>query len=336
VTSRRLLLILLSPLWLSLACLGLIIGLIGFSGTDIAAEIIAELYTGSPEGEQLAYLAIRALLLPFQLIFIAIVIAAVVWVFRRRGRIGAWILGEPITERLAGNATAAETLPAVLRPSRRRTLQQLFSSIVVVIALGTAAFLIFGQFIDRADLAVVIAALTSSLAWGARLPIGDILGGISNIFESNLAVGDRIQYRQVDRVIDGIVENVDLRFLSVRALSGELTTIPFGELRVFRNLSRGEYIGVYAGFPVASGDLARAVALLTELAPESPALLPQLVEPWQPMSLDGQMGAVIDLVLFGKTEPGGENDLQLALHKLVQERLADAGIPLSGKEAGVA
>jgi small-conductance mechanosensitive channel len=329
VTFRRFILILLSPFLLALAFVSLVIGSTIFSGTDLAATFASLWNTNTPAGEQMLALAMRVLLLPFQLFFIAIIFAVALWVIRRRNRFGAWVLGDPLAERL----TDAGELPALLQPGRRRTLRQIFSSIIVVVTLVVAAVLSLGQFIDRADLAVVVAALTTSLTWGARLPIGDILGGISSIFESNLSVGDRIIYRQVDRVVDGVIEAVNLRFLSVRALSGELITIPFDELRIFRNYSRGKHIGVYATFPVASADLAQAIAILNDLTPESTALVFHLVEPWQPMSLEGQLGAVVDLCLFGKAAPGDEDDLHLEMHELVQARFWEAGIRLRSKEA---
>ena len=65
---------------------------------------------------------------------------------------------------------------------------------------------------------------------------------------------------------------------------------------------------------------------------ESPALAQQLVEPWQVMSLDGRLGGVTGVTLFGRTTPGNEDELQLALHALVQVRFAAAGIPLAGKK----
>ncbi len=126
---------------------------------------------------------------------------------------------------------------------------------------------------------------------------------------------------------------VDLRFLSVRALTGELTTIPFGEMRIFRNYSRGEHVGVYAVFPIAAGDLVRAVELLNDLAPESTSLIPLLHAPWHPISLEGEMGAVLDLCVFGQCAQEDEDDLQLALHAIIRERFATAGIQLCGVDA---
>jgi small-conductance mechanosensitive channel len=332
VTNRRLLLLLLSPLWLVLAAAGLVVGLTFFAGSNPTGAIVAATYSGAVEGEQLAYLLVRATLFLFQLLFIVIVFGVALRIFRRRGQIGRWLMGDPLVKRLSAGERGGTGGPAVLQSDRRRTLHQIISSLIAVIVIVAAIVLSLGQFIARADLAVVVAALTSSLAWGARLPIGDFLGGVSNIFESNLIVGDHIEYRQFDQSVEGVVEVVDIRFVSVRALSGELTTIPFGELRVFTNYSRGGYGGVYAAFPIATADLDRAVAVLSELSAQSPALLPDLIEPWQPMSLDGEMGKLVNLVVFGQTRHGREPKLQLALRELVQTRLADAGIRVGGPE----
>ncbi|MBP6785962.1 MAG: mechanosensitive ion channel family protein [Candidatus Promineofilum sp.] len=331
MTCRSLLIVMLAPVWVVLASISAVVGLAVFSGADPAAVLAPAFYSGGAEMEQLSVLLARVVLLPFQLIFIAMVGGAALWVFRRRGRIAGWVLGEPLAERLFARDQMPAEASAVLPAGRRHTMHQILSSVVALSAILLAALLIMGQFIGRADLAVVVAALTSSLAWGARLPVGDLLGGLGNMFESNLAVGDHIRYRQFDRSVDGLVESVDLRFLSVRARTGELTSIPFGELRIFRNYSRGQFLGVYIAVPIAAADLSRAVTLLNELAPHSVALVPYLMEPWQPMSLEGEMGAILDLYLFGKTTQEWEDELQLAMHTVVHERFAAAGIRLAGQ-----
>jgi hypothetical protein len=69
------------------------------------------------------------------------------------------------------------------------------------------------------------------------------------------------------------------------------------------------------------------------MAPESPDLVFHLLEPWQPMSLEGNIGAIVDLCVFGKARPGDEDDLHLEMHELIQARFWEAGIQLAGKEA---
>lgn len=331
MTFRSLLIVMLAPVWVVLATLSLVVGLATFFGADPAVVLAAASFRGEAEMEQLSVLVARVVLLPFHLIFIALVVGATLWVFRRRGRIAGWVLGEPLTDRLFARDQMSAEVSLVLPPGRRHTMHQILSSIVALSAILLAVLLSMGQFIARTDLAIVVAALTSSLAWGARLPIGDLLGGLGNMFESNLAVGDHIRYKQFERYVDGLVESVDLRFLSVRARTGELTSIPFGELRVFRNYSRGEFLGIYIAVPIAATDLSRAVTLLNELAPDSMDLVPYLIEPWQPMSLEGEMGAILDIYLFGKTTQEWEDELQLAMHTVVHEKFRGAGIRLAGQ-----
>lgn len=330
---RRLLLILLSPAWLVLALFSLLIGLAFYAETNPAALYVITETPTSAQAERALYLLARVVLFPFQLIFIFLAFAGALWVFRRRQRIAAWVLGGAFVERLSGE-TWGEEPRYVLRPQRRRTWVQIVSSIIAVLAILLAVVLSLGQFVPRAELAVVIAALTSGLTWGARLPIGDLLGGITNIFETTVAVGDRIRYAQVGASLEGVVESMDLRFLDVRADSGELTTIPHGELRIFRNDSRGHHAGVYATLPVAARHLERAVSLLHELAPESTAIVPQLAAPWQILSHDGLLTRFVDLSVYGLTVKGNEEALRLRLHVAVYERLAAAGVAIGeGPEA---
>ena len=326
---RRLLLLLASPFLLVAAFLSLLVGVAFYAESNPATFFVLTAAPATVQAERVLYLLARVVLFPFQVGFIVLAFGAALWVFRRRLRLSGWVLGEPVAGRLRRDEVGEE-YPGVLRPERRLTLQQIIGSVLAVLALGAATVLSIGQFVPRADLAVVIAALTSGLTWGARLPIGDVLGGISNIFETTVSVGERILYKQVSEQVEGQVESMDLRFLSVRADSGELTTIPHGELRIFRNFSRSETSGVYATFPVHARDLNRAVALLSELADESPALATQLVEPWQVMSLDGRLGHVTGVTVFGRVAPGNEDDLQLALQTLVQVRFVAAEIPLAG------
>jgi small-conductance mechanosensitive channel len=328
VAGRRLLLILLSPLLVIVAVINLLLGLSFFSGTNPAILAAGDLELATVTNERLLYRVIRCLLLPFQLVFIGLTLVVALWIFRQRHRIAAWIIGEPIIERLASTEGQENIGQVSIRAERRRTWHQLLSRVIALIAIIGGLLFILGQFIPRSELAVVVTALTGSLAWGARLPISDLLGDITSIFEDNYKLGDRIQFKQLDKAIEGVVEHVVMRFVSVRADSGELVTIPHGDLRIFRNKSAGKSIGVYATIPLHSSDLGGAVQLLESLAPRWPEFVPHLTEPWQSLSEEGQMRSTVNLSLFGKTQTGREDDLQLVLYRVVQSRLEEIGIEI--------
>lgn len=322
MNARRLLTFVLAPFLLVLAAFSFILGVAVLANGSLDAAVGAELSASTdPEGRAV-YLLVRLALLPCQLLFIALVTAAALWVIRRRNKIARWATGEPLADRLATYDAADDNSPLTVAPARRDTLRQSVSSLVVILALATALLLSLGQFIPIADLAVVVTALTGSLSWGARLPISDLLGGISNLFEGNFSVGDHIRYNQLDKVVEGRVEAVDLRYAAIRADAGELITVPNGELRVFRNLSRGDSIGVYVTLPIPAERLPDAQ---TRLAAIPDALTPELadqVQDVQVLSRDGVLGPTVSITVFARTQRGRQQDLELDLYAWLRDYLA--------------
>ncbi|HRO25529.1 MAG TPA: hypothetical protein PLR07_14675, partial [Promineifilum sp.] len=63
MNARRILFWLLSPLWLALAGISLMVGLAFVSGNNPAGMLVAELFDGTPVELQLATLTVRLLLL---------------------------------------------------------------------------------------------------------------------------------------------------------------------------------------------------------------------------------------------------------------------------------
>jgi small conductance mechanosensitive channel len=219
-----------------------------------------------------------------------------------------------------------------VRPQRQLTLTHIGASIIGIVTIFLAGGLILGQFVGLSDLAIFVTALTSALAWGARLPVSDVLGGISNVFENNFNVGDRLSYRHFKLDVEGIVEQVNLRFTWLRAPSGELITIPFGEIRTMRNFSRSSFAGVYVSFPIPNEILGPAIQTLEVIAPTTPTLIPDLLEPWRVVCQDGVLGSSVELSLYGRAAVGREQQLQLAMHELVWENLQALGIEPESEE----
>lgn len=335
-SARRIVLLLLSPLLVVLAGLSISVGVAAFNGFELGAETMAALQGQPQEVFQLTELLARCLILPFQLIFIGLVFAAATFVYRRRAQLAEWVLGYKVTQRIAEGfpedasynlAGMNELGLSQVRPGRRRAVHQIVASVIGIAALATAFVISLGQFVALTALAVVATALTSSLAWGGRLIVGDFLGGIGNIFENNYNVGDDVQLRLIDKQqVEGDVEAVNLRYASLRALTGELLTVPHGDIRIFRNYSRRSELGVYVTVPVASSDLPAAVAVLNQLATESPALIPHLLEPLQIVCQDGRLAESVELSLYGRKHAGDTRSLQLAIATEVRERFAAAGI----------
>jgi len=208
-------------------------------------------------------------------------------------------------------------------------VQQLIGSIISLAAFSTAAVLSLAQFVRLSSLAVLITVITGGLAWGARTLIIDLLSGISNIFEDNFDVGDKVQFVYAGERIEGTIEKVTVRLAHLRAPSGELTIVPHGELRVLRNYSRGEFSGTSITLSIKGRDLPQAIAILQAVAPEAPNLLPDMLEPWQVLSREGALGEDTEITLISRAAHRRGANLRLQMMALAAARLEDAGIALA-------
>ena len=328
--SRRLLLVILLPLVALIALTALTVGLLQTAQVD-ELELIESVVGSGPLPAWLVTLYGYAEL-PLRLAFVVVVFFLAWLVTRVSGRLAGWAL------RLAryegpSRATPAAT-PAAAPPSahtrRHQTVQLLLASFINFIAFIVAFILAAGQFVSLVNLAVVSTIVANAFGFAARDYIGDFLNGISNIFENRFDVGDNVSIFRVGDTLEGTVERVTVRTLTIRTRAGELIVVPQGEVRILRNYSRGSFTGTHVVVLVAPGDLPQALAVLLALADEAAALLPDLLEPWKVVSHDGQLGTAAELHIHARARYGRGAELRLRIMTLVAERLAVAGVALAG------
>lgn len=212
-----------------------------------------------------------------------------------------------------------------LRTERLQTITSLFASIITFVVFTTAVLLCLSLFIDGATLVWMVGLFSAAFGLGARPLISDFLTGVSFLLEDQFDVGDKVEILEVI----GVVEQVNLRTMWLRAPTGELYIVPNGEVRVVRNFSRGHFSNASVTIKLATSELKRAIPILEALADEAMHLLPNLLEPWHVISATGAMGQQTELTLLAKARYGQAGDMRPHLLALVQERLAAAGIELA-------
>lgn len=215
-----------------------------------------------------------------------------------------------------------------IRQERLLTLRDLVSSGLSFIGFVTALVLSLSLYVDADTLVWMIGLFSAAFGLGARPLISDFLTGISFIFEDTFDVGEKVEIIGTSGSVDGIVEVVNLRTTQIRAPTGELLTVPNGEIRLVRNYSRGRFSVADIRLKIAAEDLHRAVDLLESMAEDAVTLLPNLLESWQVISESGEMGQQVELTLVAKARFGKAAEMRPRLLTLVQERLVEAGISL--------
>lgn len=329
--KRRLLLILFVPLLIPIALSALLVGTLRAANID-DLTIIQSLIGSSPLA--LALLEYFPLVrFPLQLVFVVVILLLAWLVSRLSGRLAGWIMqaanyeqlrdkqGEPDAARMPTDPTIA--------PRRRQTVEQLLAGLITFGVFTLAVVLAIGQFFSLSNLAIVATVAANAFGFAARDYIGDMLNGISNIFENRFNVGDNVAVFRTGDKIEGVVERMTVRTLSIRTRTGELINVPQGEVRILLNYSRGSYSGVDVICKVAAADLPRAMAELQALGREAPSLLPECIEPWTLISRDGTLGSAAEIRVHARAQFGYGAGLRLRMMILIEERLSSVGISLA-------
>ncbi len=128
--------------------------------------------------------------------------------------------------------------------------------------------------------------------------------------------------------VEGTIETVNVRNTLVRAPTGELFTVPNGEIGVVRNFTRANLSATKLKLNVPSEELGHALDLLEALGRESANLLPDLRDPWQVISTSDTMGAYTEITLVANTSFAQAATLKLRMIDLIFARLRAAGINL--------
>lgn len=274
--------------------------------------------------------------LPFKLVFIGFVFLLAFIVHRLAWHTAGALLHSSVwsrvflwsSHRLSSSRFKLDVTDAVIRAERQQTIQHLVASMISVAAFTIAALCSLGQFLSGESLALFAGLFTAAFSLGARPLIGDILAGISFIFEDNFDVGEKVEIINPGVRLEGIIENMSLQTSAIRAISGELYIVPNSEIRILRNFSRARFSTAHIKLKLATADLKRALPLLTDLGIEAATQLPHLLEPWHVISETGGLGEHTELTLLAKANFGQAAELRPHLQALVQEQLARADIAL--------
>ncbi len=238
----------------------------------------------------------------------------IAWVFQRLSR----ALIKPLIGLLRLKPGTA------INPERRQTLTSLLSSGFTLVAYLLALLASIGIFVDISTLVWVVGLFSAAFGLGARPIISDVLTGIGFIFEDTFSVGEKVEVLE----IEGVIEAINLRTTLIRAPSGELYVIPNGEIRTIRNFSRGRFSMVKVHIKVNAIDLNAVLDLLESIQEDALLQLPNMLDRWQVISEEGNIGQHTSLTLLIKTRYGHAAELQPRLMSLLHEKFSEAGIGL--------
>ncbi len=234
-------------------------------------------------------------------------------------RIARWSVG-------LGHAVGGRR--AALSGERKQTLVRLATSLLSLLAVLIVIVGVLRFFVDSSQIVWIIGLFSAAFGLGARGLVADLIAGANYIFRNTFSIGEKIEFQVGAVRVEGVVEDVNMRSTLVRAPTGELFTVPNGEIGVIRNFTRGRFSGAQVKVRVPTQSLLPAVQTLQALGEQAMALFAEQIEPWQVLVTAEDMDTETEVTVNARFTFGNAAALKPRLAALIYEGLAGAGIQL--------
>lgn len=197
------------------------------------------------------------------------------------------------------------------------------------ITLYLAAFLVL-----LADFGIQIVPLVAGLGivgvavgFGAQYMVRDLINGFFLVAEDQFRVGDSVKIGE----FTGTVETMSLRTTRIRALGGEVHTLPNGEIRTVTNFSRDWSRAIVDAVVARGAQLEAAFEALREAgrrASSQKEILDLLLQPPEVVGVTELSDSGVTVRLWAKVHAGRQVEAERALRLAVTQVLAERGIAL--------
>jgi small conductance mechanosensitive channel len=245
---------------------------------------------------------------------------------------GAFLLDQIWRMLLRRAQTAAEGRD----PSDQKELERRVATVTLILRrLGTLSLCTTVLLMALNDFGVAIGPLLAGLGivgvavgFGAQYLVKDLITGFFVVLEDQFRVGDSVKIND----FSGVVEHMTLRVVEIRGLSGEVHTVPNGEIRCVTNFSRNwarAIVDVPVSRDAPMGDVTEALREAGLRLKDDPALGPALIEPPEVLGFVAIDGTSATARLWAKTSPSKKLNVERALRQEVLKVFAERGLETS-------
>ncbi|MBM3584816.1 MAG: mechanosensitive ion channel [Alphaproteobacteria bacterium] len=124
---------------------------------------------------------------------------------------------------------------AVVRSARLRTLLPLARNTILIFVITIAVFTTLAELgVDIAPMLAGAGVIGLAIGFGAQALVKDVITGAFILFENQIAIGDVVDLGGTS----GVVESMTIRTVTLRDVSGNVHTIPYGNVTMVTNMTR--------------------------------------------------------------------------------------------------
>jgi len=194
-------------------------------------------------------------------------------------------------------------LPGPAEIQRAQTLTQIVRDVARIVILFVGVMMILSEVgIDLKPLLEAAGLGGLAIGFGAQSLVKDLISGFFILLENSIRVGDVVEVAGVA----GLVEQVELRAIGLRDLSGNLHVVPNGGLDKVKNMSN-EYSYYVFNIGVSyREDVDAVMALLQEVAEDlrrDARFADDILEPLDMLGVDQFADSAVMIQCRIKTKP---------------------------------
>lgn len=276
-------------------------------------------------------------------------IDAVVWF--SSGQIGSRVLSAVVTVAIAvvvavaiwegANALIDRKLAvltregAFARAARLRTFQPMARTTLLVIVVATVALTALSEIgVNVAPLLAGAGIVGVAIGFGSQKLVQDIITGLFMLMENNVQVGDNVTLSG----LSGVVENVSIRTIRLRAGDGSVHILPFSAVTTITNASRGVGNASISVAVAYKEDTDRAGQVMTDIVaqmrgePEFKSVILRDLEVWGVDKVDGTMAVIVGQI---RCTDSGRWPVQREFNRRMKIRFQQEGIEIAAPNQSV-
>ncbi len=268
---------------------------------------------------------------------------AIVWFYG--GQIGSRLLSAVVTIAIAAIAAAAiwEASNALMdrqlnvlsrdghyaRAARLRTFQPMLRTALlclIVAVVGLTALSEIG--VNVAPLLAGAGIVGLAIGFGSQKLVQDLITGLFLLLENAVQVGDNVSVSG----LAGIVENVSIRTIRLRAADGSVHIVPFSAVTTITNASRGAGNAAVSVNVSYKEDTDRAGEILKDIVaemrrePEYRQAIRGDLELWGVDKVDGSMASIVGQI---RCTDSGRWPVQREFNRRMKRRFQECGIEIA-------
>jgi small conductance mechanosensitive channel len=240
--------------------------------------------------------------------------------------VAVWEVANTATTRYLAEAERSGKSPAqsararTLLPLMRKALLLVLSIVVTLIALSELGIHI-GPLLAGAGI------IGLAVGFGAQKLVQDVITGVFILLEDSVAIGDVVTVAGVG----GLVEDMSIRSIRLRDLSGNVHTIPFSSVDTVTNMTKlySYYLlDIGVAYREDTDQVAEVCRKIVEEMRAEPEFGPEILEPLDVLGVDQFADSAVIIKARIKTQPVKQWAVGREFNRRMKKRFDELGIEI--------